>query len=214
MSSNENPEMTEYLYSNFITPEVRRSFTGNAGVILFPALSCVRLFDASMIGKLANVYVPELFEHWEREDFGGLLREYIKSQLLVYERGYSIESTMRIMAEAYLKNHDEKRWRAVNEKALGTYREWLERPVDQRGLLVVEESYHMAKLGLSPKEIQRVFKERLKNYRDRYPELAERSEQIQVLDDWLSVDTDLEMFYPAVRRILMEEVKNPNWLEK
>lgn len=206
-------EMSEYVYSHFIGPELSESFKGNAGIVLFPAMCCVRLFDSSMMKKFASVYAPELYRSWEWEDFGDLLKQYKNSQLLVYERGIAVEPNTRKITETYLQSNDPVRWKKVNKAALEIYRDWLTRPVDQRGLYIVEEIYHMTKLEMPKNDVLKAFRGRLAELPNWHRDSIERSKQLKAVNTWLELDREFENLNPETYESLRVEAAKPEWLK-
>jgi hypothetical protein len=129
-------------------------------------ISLVRLFDTTMLRRILQACAGELFIAWNQDDFGDLLLKLKNTQLLVWEKGYSIDPGLRHIVQKYFMVLDRSNFIQANRAALEVYSDWLERPVDNRSMFILEELYHTAALiwvGESA-NLYKVLEKRLSEY--------------------------------------------------
>jgi hypothetical protein len=105
-------------------------------------MALVRLFDTTMLREILQACTGEPFTG----DLGNLLLRLKKTQLLVWEKGYAIDSGLRYIIQKYFMVSEQKTFIDANRATLRVYEDWLKRPVDNRCLFVMEELYHNAVL--------------------------------------------------------------------
>lgn len=110
-------------------------------------LAMTRMFDRKMLREVLVAYDSQEFGLWEHRRFDGMMQDLKETQLLIWDKGYAIDDDLRYIIQRYMLSCEPSTYVAMNETALRVYREWLERPVDNRGLFIVEELYHCACLG-------------------------------------------------------------------
>ena len=99
-----------------------------------------------MLREVLVACAGEGFKTWNQDDFGHLLLSLKKTQLLVWENGLAIDPGLRYVIQNYFIVIEPDIFIQVNKAALRVYAGWLEHPVDNRSLLVLEELYHHAAL--------------------------------------------------------------------
>jgi len=129
-------------------------------------LAMVRLFDTTMLRQVLQVCGGKEFAKWHQEDFGDLMLRLKRTQLLVWHNGYAIDPDLRYVIQEYMLACEPQMYIAVNRTALQVYQDWLEKPVDNRGLFVIEELYHQACLRRAgePVGLEEVLEARLQQY--------------------------------------------------
>lgn len=142
-----------------LSPEIKATYE---------LLALVRLFDITMIRKLLTVSKSKLFEQWEFEEFSDLLNQLKRTQLLDWDKGYVLEKSLRHLISENLYANDEETYRNINHAAREVYQDWLGRPVDNRGLFIIEDIYHNAclmRVG-EDNDIKVVMSKHLDDFRD------------------------------------------------
>jgi hypothetical protein len=109
-------------------------------------LSMVRLFDTTMLRQLLTAAESPFFANYTRQDFADLLLRLKRSQLFVWNNGYALDPDLRLMIRDYFLKQQPDLFLKVNRRAGDLYADWLERPVDNLNLFVIEELYHLASL--------------------------------------------------------------------
>ena len=116
-------------------------------------LALVRLFDTTMLRKILKACGGEEFKEWSQEDFGDLLLRLKKTQLLVWDKGYALDPALRYLIRNYFSVCEVETYLEINRVALVVYQNWLEKPVDNRNLFVIEELYHYASLHQAGEQV-------------------------------------------------------------
>ena len=157
-------------------------------------LSLVRLFDTVMLRDVLKACAGEQFKNWSQEDFGDLLLRLKKSQLLVWNKGYALDPDLRYMLYNYFLNNERPLFIKVHRTALEVYQDWLNRPVDNRSLFVIEELYHLVSLQLAnePVNLMSEFSKRLEQYLEWFPDEQGRRNTLERLQGTLKHDKELE----------------------
>ena len=183
------------IFDRFINGYAFSELKSNDLKIACKFIALVRLFDSTMLRKILQVCVSDLFTPWEQDDFGDLLLKLKKTQLLVWDKGYAIDPGLRHIIQKYFMVLDRGKFIDANQAALQVYEDWLKRPVDNRSLFVLEELYHHAVLvqvGVDA-DLPVLLEKRLKEY-----------------PDWIR---DKQALYNALER-LEGEIHNDKELEK
>ena len=119
----------------------------SAARIACELMGLVRIFDTTMLRRVLQEHGGDLFRDWSQEDYGDLLLNLKKSQLLVWTKGYGLDPALRYLIHEYYAVCQPEVYVEVNKTALEVYQEWLTRPVDNRALFVIETLYHQACLS-------------------------------------------------------------------
>ncbi|MCZ7542707.1 MAG: ATP-binding protein [Anaerolineae bacterium] len=153
------------VFIGFIRGYALREFTPRVQIAC-ELLAMVRLFDTTMLRAVLEAHGGELFKGWSQEDFGDLLLQLKRTQLLVWGKGFALDPSLRHIIHNYFLVCEPDMYRAVNRTALEVYQTWLDKPVDNRGLFVIEELYHEACLNRVGEQIaiEETFKARLSQY--------------------------------------------------
>ncbi len=162
-------------------------------------IALVRLFDSTMLREILRACAGEPFKSWTQEDFGDLLLQLKKTQLLVWEKGYAIDSGLRHIIQKYFKVSEQKSFIAANQAALRVYEDWLGRPVDNRGLFVVEELYHNAALLQvgEQSDLNAILDKRLKEYPDWIKDDQALNNALERLEGEINNDKELNQYVPS-----------------
>jgi hypothetical protein len=189
-------KLLEEIFDRFVNQYVFSGLESNDLKIACKYISLVRLFDSTMLRRILQVCAGDNFVKWNQDDFGDLLLKLKKTQLLVWEKGYAIDPGLRHIVQKYFMVLDRNDFINANREALLVYKEWLERPVDNRSLFVLEELYHSAALMQvgDAADLQAILEKRL----DEYPEWI-RDEQalenaLERLEGEIGNDKELEQF--------------------
>lgn len=179
------------IYTDFLEPDIIKKLTSNDLKIAVKPLSCVRLFDSTMMHAILNACHGSLFGSWEIEDFGDMMIRFKNTGLMVWDqRGNSINHDIRNLMSNYLRDHEPVIYKSAHKAALKEYGRWLERPVSGRSLFVAEEIFHLASLGQEEK-LEPTLMSRLREYPDKFKDRNERVSQIGSLGEMLNNDEDL-----------------------
>ncbi len=159
-------------------------------------IALVRLFDSTMLRGILQTCAGEPFKSWNQEDFGHLLLQLKKTQLLVWEKGYALDSGLRHIIQKYFMVLERSTFIEANRAALRVYEDWLGRPVDNRGLFVVEELYHSAALSLvgEQMDLQAILEKRLKEYPDWIRDEQAMDNALEHLEGEIGNDKALEQY--------------------
>jgi hypothetical protein len=162
-------------------------------------LALVRLFDATMMREILRACAGETFKSWVQEDFGNLLLKLKKTQLLVWEKGYAIDPGLRHIIQKYFMASERRTFIAANKAALRIYEDWLERPVDNRSLFIVEELYHNAALSEvnERKNLTAILEMRLRDYPNRIKDEKALDNALERLGGEIANDRELEEWLPS-----------------
>lgn len=162
-------------------------------------IALVRLFDSTMLREILRACAGEPFISWTQEDFGDLLLQLKKTQLLVWEKGYALDPGLRHIIEKYFMTSERKTFIDANRAALRVYEGWLERPVDNRVLFVVEELYHNAALLQVGEQgnLNAVLDKRLKEYPNWIKDEQALENALERLEGEIGNDKELEEYKPS-----------------
>ncbi|NOH01852.1 MAG: ATP-binding protein [Chloroflexi bacterium] len=163
-------------------------------------LALVRFFDSTMLREILRACARDTFKSWTQEDFGELLLQLKKTQLLVWEKGYALDASLRHIIQKYFITSEPRTFIAANRAALRIYEDWLERPVDNRGLFVVEELYHNAALLQvnERRSLRAILDGRLKEYPDRFKDEKALENALDRLEGEISNDKELAEYLPSI----------------
>jgi len=162
-------------------------------------MALVRLFDSTMLREILRTCAGEPFTSWTQEDFGDLLLQLKKTQLLVWEKGYALDTGLRHIIEKYFMTSERKTFISANQTALRVYEDWLERPVDNRGLFVVEELYHNAALSQigEQRNLNAILDKRLREYPNWIKDEQALENALERLEGEIINDKELEQYRPS-----------------
>lgn len=139
-------KLIEEIFDRFINEYTLSRLDSNDVKIACKFIALVRSFDSTMLRRILNACAGDLFAPWEQEDFGDLIVRMKRTQLLVWDNGNAIDPSLRHIIQKYFMALDKSTFINANRTALKVYEDWLMRPVDNRGLFVLEELYHNALL--------------------------------------------------------------------
>ena len=162
-------------------------------------IALVRLFDSTMLREILQACAGEPFISWTQEDFGDLLLQLKKTQLLVWEKGYALDSGLRHIIQKYFMVSEQKTFIDANKAALGVYEDWLGRPVDNRSLFVVEELYHNAALLQvgEHRDLNGILDKRLREYPDWIKDEQALNNALERLEGEINNDKELDQYVPS-----------------
>jgi len=189
-------QLLEEVFSKFINGYAFSELGSQDLKIACKYIALVRLFDSTMLREILSVCVGEPFKSWTQEDFGDLILQLKKTQLLVWEKGYSIDSGLRHIIEKYFMVSERKTFINANQAALNVYEDWLKRPVDNRGLFVVEELYHNAILSQvgKKKNLNTILDKRLKEYPKWIKDKQALDNALERLENEIKYDKELDQY--------------------
>lgn len=174
-------------------------------------LAMVRLFDTTMLRAILTMSSSEEFAGWSQEDFGDLLLLLQKTQLLVWDRGYTLDPALRYIIRNYFSVCEISTFVEVNRAALAVYQNWLEKPVvDNRSLFVIEELYHYASLQQvgEPVSLEDELAKRLRQYPKWIKDDQALGNALERLEGELKHDKELERLTERVSSTkLVEQVR-------
>lgn len=159
-------KLIEEIFDRFINEYTLSRLDSNDVKIACKFIALVRSFDSTMLRRILNVCAGDLFAPWQQEDFGDLIVRMKRTQLLVWDNGNAIDPSLRHIIQKYFMALDKDTFINANRTALKVYEDWLTRPVDNRGLFVLEELYHNALLlqvGI-PSDLNLILEKRLEEY--------------------------------------------------
>jgi len=159
-------------------------------------IALVRLFDSTMLREVLRTCACEPFDSWKQEDFGQLLLQLKKTQLLVWDKGYAIDPGLRHIIQKYFMSLEQNTFIEANRAALRVYEDWLGRPVDNRGLFVLEELYHSAALSQVgvQMDLKAILKRRLKEYPEWIRDEHALENALDRLEGEIGNDKELEQY--------------------
>jgi hypothetical protein len=159
-------------------------------------VATVRWFDTVMLREVLNQNAGERFETWTQEDFGHLLLRLKRTQLLVWNKGYTLDPDLRHLINKHSFSSAKSAYIAVNKTALTVYQEWLEKPVDNRNLYVIEELYHLACLRRAGQELnlEERLQQRLAQYQEWITDVQVRRHVLERLKGEMENDQELNQF--------------------
>jgi hypothetical protein len=194
--SGHEPEMLAQIHEQFIQHYVFKDLRQDVRIAC-ELMSMVRLIDTAMLQTVLIDRLGSTFATWGQEEWGELMQQLKQSQLLVWEKGFALEPALRHLIRANFFANDRLTYLAVNQAALGLYRHWLGKPVDNRGMFIIEELYHQVSLNsansageqVRPEDILAV---RLQEYADRIQDRAALQNALEHLENELQRDSELE----------------------
>ena len=121
-----------------------------------------------------------------------------KTQLLVWEKGNAIDPSLRHIIQKYFMALDKNTFIKANQAALQVYEDWLARPVDNRGLFVLEELYHNAALLQvgAQADLNEILRKRLEEYPTWIKDEHALNIALEHLEGEINYDKELEQFLP------------------
>jgi hypothetical protein len=170
-------------------------------------LAMVRLFDTTMLREVLQACGGKGFAAWHQEDFGDLMLRLKRTQLLVWDKGYALDSDLRYVIQEYTLACEPQMYVAVNRAALQVYQNWLEKPVDNRGLFVIEELYHQACLRRAgePVGLEEVLEARLQQYPNWIRDRQVLRNSLERLEGELVNDSELARFTDSLSSTKLAE---------
>lgn len=157
-------------------------------------VALVRIFDNKMLQSLLKNHGGKQFVNISIEDTQELLMRLKRTQLLVWEKGHSLDSNLRHLIRNYYLTNEPRKFKAVNKTALAMNQSWLDKPVDNMNLFVIEELYHLASLLEAGQRIniKDAFKSRLNDYDSRWEDSEVRQAALRRLEGDLEADKELD----------------------
>ena len=155
----------------------------------------VRIFDNKMLQALLENHGGKQFANFSIEDTQELLMRLKRTQFIIWEKGHSLDPNLRHLIRNYYLTNELHIFVAVNQTALAMNQTWLNKPVDNMNLFVIEELYHLASLQEAgqPVNIEDAFKIRLNDYDTRWDDLDVRQSALRRLEGDLEADKELEL---------------------
>jgi len=189
-------QLLKEVFDRFINGYAFGELEPNDVKIACKFISLVRSFDSTMLSKILQACVGNLFTSWTSNDFGELLLKLKKTQLLVWEKGYAIDPGLRHIIQKYYMVLDRDTFIRANKAALDVYKDWLKRPVDNRSLFVLEELYHHAALMQVGQDanLQELLAKRLAEYPERIRDKQALDNALERLEGEIQNDKELEQF--------------------
>lgn len=186
------PELLREIYWKFIQGYVFRSLSPDEKTAC-ELLSVVRLFDTTMLREVMRGCADREYSEWNQEEFGNLLLKLKKTQLLVWDKGYTIDPSIRHLIREYLQALDVPTFARVNETAVRVYEDWLGRRVENRNLFVIEELFHYACLKRVGQDVslQDVLQQRLEEYPKWIDDIQALSSALDRLAEEIARDEEL-----------------------
>jgi hypothetical protein len=119
-----------------------------------------------------------------------------KTQLLVWDKGNAIDPSLRHIVQKYFIVLDRDNFIRANRAALQVYADWLDRPVDNRSLFVLEELYHTAALIQAGEsgDLHALLAKRLREYPDWIRDGQALENALERLEGEMGNDKELEQF--------------------
>jgi hypothetical protein len=211
----ESQILTE-VFDKFINKYAFRDLGSSDLKIACQFVALVRLFDTTMLKEVLRACTGDSFKGKKQEDFGELLLQLKKTQLLVWEKGYALDPGLRHIIQKYFMASEKKTFIVANKAALRVYQDWLDRPVDNRGLFVVEELYHNAALlhvgakkdsEVAAKELSSILDKRLQDYPNRFTDEVALENALDYLEGELQNDKELGQYIPSVAELATQVQK-------
>lgn len=189
-------KLLEEVFDKFISRYAFRGLDSDDLKVACKFIALVRLFDSTMLREVLQACAGELFKSWNQEDFGNLLLQLKKTQLLVWDKGYALDPGLRHIIQKYFMALERKIFVDANHAALRVYEDWLGRPVDNRGLFVLEELYHNAALQQVGEKanLQAILSRRLKEYPDWIKDEHALENALERLEGEIESDKELEQY--------------------
>lgn len=192
-------KLLEEIFDRFVNQYAFNELKSNDLKVACKFISLVRLFDSTMLRKILQACAGEFFIPWQHDEFGNLLLKLKKTQLLVWEKGYSIDPGLRHIIMKYFMVLDRNTFKAANLAALNVYADWLSRPVDNRSLFVLEELYHSAALRQAGEKIDLSARlaQRLQEYPTWIKDEQALENALERLEGEIHNDKELEQLIPS-----------------
>ncbi len=158
--------------------------------IALQLVALVRVFDTKMLQALLEKHSDKQLSYEDTQD---LLNRLKRTQLLVWEKGHTLDPNLRHLIRNYYLTNEPHIFTAVNQTALAMNQSWLNKPVDNMNLFVIEELYHHASLQEvgQPVNIKEAFQKRLNDYDYRWNDLEIRISTLARLAGELDADKEL-----------------------
>jgi len=187
------------VFHKFIEDYVFRELKSKDLKIACKFMALVRSFDVTMMREVLRSCAGETFKSWTREDFSDLLLNIKKTQLLTWENGHAIDPSLRHIIQKYFMTFERKNFIAANKAALRMYEDWLEKPVDNRTLFIIEELYHNASLLQVGERIDlgAILNNRLENFPNWIKDEKQLDNALEHLDGKISNDRELNQLLPS-----------------
>ncbi len=162
-------------------------------------MALVRQFDVIMLRGILKETLS-IYAAFKPEEFGALLSRLRATQLVLWDdrrKGYTIDPTLRHILTEYIFHHHPKQYLTVNRLALAIYQDWIARSGDNRGVYIVEELYHQARINRldrrtlpeGPVDLAALLQQRLDQYEQQDSDL--RGSALDRLYHELEGDVDL-----------------------
>jgi hypothetical protein len=203
-------ELFELIYQAFIRSYILDKLENTDVKIASELLALVRFFDTTMLRGILTEVREDKFSHYTVEQWSDLMYNLKKSQLLVWENGYAIDPDLRHLIQQYYATCRPEQYIAANDAAIAVYRDWLDRPVDNRSTYVVEQLYHLACKGSVGEEIDldAVLQERLRQYPCRFEDREALRNALEMLKGEIEHDEELNhITHGYAQRILSQAVE-------
>lgn len=174
-------------------------------------MALVRIVDNKMLQALLQNHGGKKYVDLSVIQTQTLLLQLKRSQLLIWKKGHSLDTELRHLIRSYYLTNEPHIFRAVNQTALAINRAWLEKPVDNRNLFVIEELYHLASLQEAgePVNFMAEFQKRLTEYDITWTDPEVRQSALERLVGELEADKELGQlineFLPKLVKIVQKK---------
>ena len=203
---NQEAHLLEVIFAEFVLGYAFRGLSPEAKAA-YELLALVRLFDITMLRKVLTTSKGILFDKWNFEQFSDLLNELKRTQLLDWDRGYVLEKSLRHLISEYYFTNDKELYKRINLAAREVYQDWLGRPVDNRGLFIIEDIYHnscLLRVGENI-DIKAVMRVHLEDFEDRIDDLIALRNSLDRLAGNLKRDQEIKKL--VGEEVLLELVR-------
>lgn len=200
-------ELFDMIFQAFIRDYVLRKFDIEVRTAC-ELLAHVRLFDTTMVSGVLKAARDDTFGAYEVEQFGELFYKLKKTQLLVWAKGYAIDPNLRYLIQQYYATCRQSMYITINDAALKVYRDWLTRPVDNRGTFVIEELYHLTckKRAGEDVDLESALRGRLQQYLEWFKDSEALRNALDMLKGELEHDTELSHLTEEYSRTMLAQV--------
>lgn len=199
-------KLLEEIFDRFVNQYAFSELGSNDLKIACKFISLVRLFDTTMLRKILQTCAGDVFASWQQDEFGNLLLQLKKTQLLVWEKGYAIDPGLRHIVKKYFMVLDRSKFESANRAALQIYKDWLGRPVDNRSLFVLEEIYHSASLNQVGEKIDltAMLTQRLQEYPKWIKDEQALENALERLEGEINNDKDLAQYELSIPELVKQ----------
>lgn len=188
--------IVQIIYKDYLEPYVLRNLESPQLKTAFLLMGFVHMIDATMLQEIITTNDPKLFRGWEQEDFGELLNQLKKTNLIIWsQKGLEVDPVLSHIIQNYYAVTSPDIYKNIHRSALKVYDRWLEKPLYNRGLFALEYLYHSATLqsaGNSDIDLIRVIDKLLNGYKSQIRHKSTLHQSLEVFEHSIREDFDLE----------------------